>query len=140
MAKGRPGRRAADRKKALEFIADAISDMAESPDIETWFADWLLPHVQAGKLDGMAWLATAYRSPLYAAVRRDARRYIRVLMESSAPVMERARFAFEMVEEAYVGGYLGTVEAHTAGLQTLLAVGDGVAPERSAGTADGGAA
>ncbi|MEN8501243.1 MULTISPECIES: hypothetical protein [Paraburkholderia] len=140
MAKGRPSRRAADHRKAIELFADAISDIAESPDIETWFATWLHPHVQAGKRDGVAWLMTEYRSPLYAAVRRDARRYVRVLMESSAPVMERARFAFEMVEEAYMGGYLAAVEAQAFGLPRILLDVASETSEVSEDCAGGGAA
>lgn len=120
MAKGRPNKKAGILKRAVETLADAINGVAERASIEMWFAPWLRTHVAAGQRDGCVWLASEYRVPLHAALRRGANRYRSFLERASPPVTDRAHYAFDQVEEAYVAGFLYEVEAFVAGLPAVL--------------------
>jgi hypothetical protein len=113
-------RQIGDIKRAIGHLADSVSEIAQRPEVETWFAEWLRPHVRKGETAGTAWLVTAYRVPLHIAVRRESERYMRNLLTASPAVTDRERLAFEMVEKAYQGGFLGVVETQLNGLHALL--------------------
>lgn len=113
-------RQAADIKRAFDHLADSVSEIAQRPEIEIWFAEWLRPHVRNGEAGGAAWLATQYRAPLHVAVRRESERYVRTLLTASPAVSDRERLAFDMVEKAYQGGFLAAVETQLNGLHALM--------------------
>lgn len=120
MAKGRPNKKAASVKRAIETLANAIDGVADRASIDMWFASWQRVHIAAGERAGRVWLASEYRVPLHAAVRREAGRYRKVLERASPPVTEPGRYAFEQVDEAFAGGFLYAVESFLAEVSALV--------------------